>query len=104
MFNDGVGRPTKLDYSLGSNTHAATQMCVDAAASGLRINTSDREAIGMENSMFENLSPIEVCRKMAAICQKSADETSPGAERERLQIASDKFMHEAKCLAMSDSR
>jgi hypothetical protein len=56
----------------------------------------------MENILFRNLSPIEVCRKMSAICQKSADETSPGAERERLQIASDKFKDEADDLAALD--
>jgi hypothetical protein len=56
----------------------------------------------MENTLFKNLSPIEVCRKMSAICQKSADETSPGAERERLQIASDKFRDKADNLATLD--
>ena len=49
----------------------------------------------MENTMFENLSPEEVCRKMSAICQKSADETPPGAARERLLAASRKFRNEA---------
>jgi hypothetical protein len=53
----------------------------------------------MEDNLFKNLSPIEVCRKMSAICQKSADETSPGAEQERLQTAANKFRDEADTLA-----
>jgi hypothetical protein len=56
----------------------------------------------MENTLFKNLSPIEVCRKMSAICQKSADETSPGTERERLQKAADQFREEANALKFRD--
>ena len=52
--------------------------------------------------MFKNLSPIEVCQKMSAICQKSADETSPGTERERLQAAANKFVDEANAPRFGD--
>jgi len=39
---------------------------------------------------------------MAAICQRSADQTLPGPEQERLQLASDKFRDEADTLALAD--
>ena len=52
--------------------------------------------------MFENLSPMEVCQRMSVICQKSADETLPGIEQERLQRVSDKFRDEADSLALQD--
>jgi hypothetical protein len=55
----------------------------------------------MKNTMFENLSPMEVCRKMSAICQQSADETAPGLSHERLQIATNKLKDEADTLANS---
>jgi hypothetical protein len=58
----------------------------------------------MENTQFKNLSPMEVCRKMSAICQKSADETSPGAARERLQTASNKLRDDADRLEMQASQ
>jgi len=54
----------------------------------------------MENLLFANLSRMEICRKMAAICQRSADGTRWGIERERLQLASDQFRKEANELAM----
>ena len=38
---------------------------------------------------------------MAAICQRSADQTLPGLEQERLQHASDKFRDEADTLALA---
>jgi hypothetical protein len=53
----------------------------------------------MEDTLFKNLSPMEICRKMSAICQKSADETRPGAERERLLVAANEFRDEADALA-----
>jgi hypothetical protein len=56
----------------------------------------------MENFMFRNLSRMQVCRKMAMICQQSADETDPGVDHERLQDASDKFRAEADQLAIQD--
>jgi hypothetical protein len=56
----------------------------------------------MENTMFENLSPMEVCKRMSAICQKSADETRPGAEQERLLAAANEFRDEADALAIQD--
>jgi hypothetical protein len=56
----------------------------------------------MENAMFKNLSPLEICRRMAAICQQSADETLPGIEQERFQRVSDKFTDEADDLAFQD--
>ena len=56
----------------------------------------------MENTLFEKLSPLEVCRKMSALCQQSAEETSPGAQRERLQAAANKFKDEAIALKMGD--
>jgi len=52
--------------------------------------------------MFANLSRMEICRKMAAICQTSADETCPGVEQERLQLASDQFRGEADELAIQE--
>ena len=58
----------------------------------------------MEDTLFKNLSRIEVCRKMSAICQESADETKPGAERERLQTAANKFRDEADALANEKPR
>ena len=68
-------------------------------ASGLRNNTANGETARMEDSLFENMSPIAVCRKMSAICQKAADETSPGTERVRLKTAANKFRDEANALA-----
>jgi hypothetical protein len=56
----------------------------------------------MENAMFKNLSPMEICRRMAAICQQSANETLPGIEQERFQSVSDKFRDEADELALQD--
>jgi hypothetical protein len=56
----------------------------------------------MENAMFENVSPVDICRRMAAICQQSADETLPGIEQERFQRVSDKFTDEADYLAFRD--
>jgi hypothetical protein len=56
----------------------------------------------MENSMFKNLSRMEVCLRMATICQKAADESLPGIEQEKFQIASDKFRDEAGDLAIQD--
>ena len=56
----------------------------------------------MENAMFENLTPLEICRRMAAICQQSADETLPGIEQKRFQSVSDKFRDEADDLALQD--
>jgi hypothetical protein len=56
----------------------------------------------MENSIFENLSAVQICNRMAAICQRSADETSAGLEQERFQAASDKFRNEADMLALAD--
>jgi hypothetical protein len=56
----------------------------------------------MENAMFKNLSPLEICRRMAAICQQSADETLPGIEQNQFQRVSDKFSDEADELAFQD--
>jgi hypothetical protein len=56
----------------------------------------------MENNRFKNLSAIQICNRMAAICQRSADQTLPGLEQERLQLASDKFRDEADTLALAD--
>jgi hypothetical protein len=56
----------------------------------------------MENAMFKNLSPLEICRRMAAICQQSADETLPGIEQMRFQRVSDKFRDEADHIAFQD--
>jgi hypothetical protein len=56
----------------------------------------------MENPRFKNLSAIQICNRMAAICQRSADEALPGLERERHQHASDKFRDEADTLALAD--
>jgi len=56
----------------------------------------------MENAMFRNLSPMEICRKMSAICQKSADETAPGIDKQRLQSVSDKLSDEADGFAIQD--
>jgi hypothetical protein len=53
----------------------------------------------MENLMFENMSRMEICRRMSAHCQRSADETPAGDERETMQRASDKFKDEADQLA-----
>lgn len=58
----------------------------------------------MENLRFKNLSAIQVCHRMAAICQKSADQTVPGLEQQRLQLASNKFRDEADALALADLR
>jgi hypothetical protein len=58
----------------------------------------------MENNRFKNLSAIQICNRMAAICQKSADEALPGVEQDRHQQASDKFRNEADTLALSDLR
>ena len=55
-------------------------------------------SLGMENSAFQKLSPMEICRRMSAICQKSADETRPGIHQRRLQKASDRFRDEAGIL------
>ena len=55
----------------------------------------------MENPMFRNLSVIDVCRRMSAICQKSADESLPGIGQARLQMASDKFRSEADVLTLA---
>ena len=52
--------------------------------------------------MFRHLSQMEVCRRMTVICQKSADQTPPGAEHDQLQAASDKFRDEAKSLATNN--
>jgi hypothetical protein len=56
----------------------------------------------MENLMFENMSRMEICRRMSVHCQKSADETPAGDDREAMQRASDKFKDEADQLAMDD--
>jgi hypothetical protein len=56
----------------------------------------------MENTTFKNLSRLEVCRRMPALCQKSADEMLPGVDHDRFQIASDKFREEADNLAALD--
>jgi hypothetical protein len=56
----------------------------------------------MEKLLFANLSRMEICRKMAAICQISADGTTWGIERERLQLASDQFKKEANELALRE--
>ena len=45
---------------------------------------------------------MEVCLRMATICQKAADESLPGIEQEKFQIASDKFRDEAGDLAIQD--
>ncbi|MEO8301667.1 MAG: hypothetical protein ABI608_07735 [Rhizomicrobium sp.] len=52
--------------------------------------------------MFKKLSAIEICHRMAAICQNSADANLPGLDRERFQIVSDKFREEADTLALAD--
>ena len=52
----------------------------------------------MENRIFENLSQMEICRKMSVICQKSAEETLPGIDKQRLQTVSDYFRNEADAL------
>ena len=57
---------------------------------------------GMENTQFKNLSRLEICRIMAVLCQKAADETIPGADQDRFQMASDKFSDEADSLAIED--
>jgi hypothetical protein len=56
----------------------------------------------MENTMFKNMSRMAICRRMATICQKSADETLPGVEQEKFQMASNKFREEADDLAIQD--
>jgi len=83
--------------------------CVRGALIGLQTNTSKsgtrhRAARykGMESAVFKNLSPLEICRRMSAICQQSADETPPGIEQDRFQRVSDKFRDEADDLAMQD--
>jgi hypothetical protein len=58
--------------------------------------------VDMEHTMFKSLSPLEICRRMSAICQEAADETPPGIEQERLQKVSDKFRDEADSLAIQD--
>ena len=45
---------------------------------------------------------MEVCHRMAAICQNSADVNLPGPERERFQFVSDSFRDEADTLALAD--
>lgn len=50
--------------------------------------------------MFKKMSAIEICHRMAAICQNSADVNLPGPERERFQFVSDKFRDEADTLAL----
>ena len=52
--------------------------------------------------MFKNLSRIDICHRMSAICQMSADESLPGDEQARLQMASDKFRNEADALTLTD--
>ena len=52
--------------------------------------------------MFKNLSAIEICHRMAAICQNSADVNLPGPDRDRLQSVSEKFRREADSLALAD--
>ena len=52
--------------------------------------------------MFKKMSAIEICHRMAAICQNSADVNLPGPERERFQFVSDKFRDEADTLALAD--
>ena len=56
----------------------------------------------METPMFKNLSRKEICRRMSALCQRSADEAPAGIEQERLQVASNKFRVEADYLAFQD--
>jgi hypothetical protein len=56
----------------------------------------------MENTQFKNLSRMEICRIMAALCQKAADETIPGVDQDRFLMASDKFSDEADSLAIED--
>ena len=58
--------------------------------------------MAMENTMFKNLSRMEVCRRMATICQKAADECMPGIQLEKFKMASDKFRNEADYLATKD--
>ena len=53
----------------------------------------------MENRIFENLTPLEICKKMSVICQKAADETLPDMEKRRLQTACDHFNIEADALS-----
>ena len=50
--------------------------------------------------MFKNLSRIDICHRMSAICQMSADESLPGDEQARHQMASDKFRNEADALTL----
>jgi hypothetical protein len=56
----------------------------------------------MENTIFEHLTQMEICQRMAVICQKSADQSLPGAERDQFQAACDKFRDEADSLATKD--
>jgi hypothetical protein len=56
----------------------------------------------MENFMFRNLSRMQVCHKMAMICQQSANETDPGIDHDRLQNAANRFRVEADELAIQD--
>jgi hypothetical protein len=56
----------------------------------------------MEKFVFKHLSQMEVCRRMAVICQESADQILPGAERDQFQAACDKFKAEAETLAIKD--
>jgi hypothetical protein len=58
----------------------------------------------MENTPFRNLSPMQICLRMAALCQRSADESLPGIDQDRFQMASDKFRDEADSLAIEDLR
>ena len=58
----------------------------------------------METLTLKHLSQVEICRRMATLCQRSAKETPPGPEQERMQIASYKFSFEADDLAIQDLR
>ncbi len=58
----------------------------------------------MENRMFENVSQIEICRRMSDHCQRSADESPAGEVRETMQRACDKFRNEADQLAVGSLR
>ena len=64
--------------------------------------TTANHYICMETPTFKHLSRLEICQRMTALCQRSADETLPGPEQERLQFASDKFRMEADDLAFQD--
>jgi len=56
----------------------------------------------MEHCIFENMSKIEICRKMSVICQQSADENFPGVDKARYQIVSDYFKGEADALTIAE--